>query len=150
MLVSGSITFLKKSCKVTRISLQRYEAQLRYLWGMRDPDQGRNLGPVPGYYSGMSRVHLGWEILVKTFQKLLEIGCFTKKASYIYIYIYVYVVFFSRHGLAVVSSPWIFYVHVFKNAWHSQTVRTRICFFIVLELAIVFFSVLAGPVHSRK
>ena len=36
-----------------------YEAQLRYLWGMRDPDQGRNLGPVPGYYPGMSRVHLG-------------------------------------------------------------------------------------------
>ncbi|CAL1173770.1 unnamed protein product [Cladocopium goreaui] len=36
-----------------------YEAQLRYLWGLRDLTQNRNLAPVPGYYQGMSRVHLG-------------------------------------------------------------------------------------------
>lgn len=36
-----------------------YEAQLRYLWGLRDLTQNRNLAMVPGYYQGMSRVHLG-------------------------------------------------------------------------------------------
>eukprot|EP00913_Durusdinium_trenchii_P034035 g31858.t1 len=33
-----------------------YEAQLRYLWGLRDANsQGPKLTPVPGYYRGMSR-----------------------------------------------------------------------------------------------
>ncbi|CAK9065499.1 Calcyphosin (Calcyphosine) [Durusdinium trenchii] len=37
-----------------------YEAQLRYLWGLRDANsQGPKLTPVPGYYRGMSRVQLG-------------------------------------------------------------------------------------------
>lgn len=43
-----------------RADRTRYEAQLRYLWGLRDANsQGPKLTPVPGYYRGMSRVQLG-------------------------------------------------------------------------------------------